>query len=259
MQPIVLSNAFRRPRATRLSSRVTLSETTNVYACVEEVVGVIRDELGATPLLLPTTFDPDSLMALLKPVDGILLPGAASNIHPQTYGAEIEPVPQTFDTDHDATDIFLARAALKMSIPFFGICRGFQAINVAMGGSLRQSLPANSIDHECSAPCEGFKDDPAFMHPLQIEEGGILASLFKEPRIQVNSLHEQALDHLGEGLRVEARAPDGLVEAISATTPHPFFLGVQWHPEALPKHAVSQALFGLFKEKIRERQKRRSA
>ena len=254
MQPIVLTNAFLRPRATRTSSKVLLSENTNVYACVEELVDVIRCEFDATPLLLPTSFDEESLSGILARVDGIFLPGAVSNLHPSSYGRTPIATPQVFDTAHDTTDFFLVRKAHELQIPFFGICRAMQAMNVAFGGTLTQELdPDRSIDHKCSNPCEGHDDSEKYMHRALIEQGGMLSELFSNKEIWINSMHEQAIDTLGRGIKVEALSPDGVIEAISYSQNDVFFLGVQWHPEALPKHCVSQALFSGFRKAVMSR------
>lgn len=254
MQPIILTNAFLRPRATRFSSRVSVSEDSNVYACVEEMVDVIRDEIGASPLLLPTSFDEESIGALLQHVDGIMLPGAVSNIHPSQYGGEPNEMPQVFDKQHDETDMFLVRQARKLGLPFFGICRAMQAMNVAFGGTLHQQMETKGdIDHSCSNPCDGHDDTAAYMHDVSPTLGGVLARLFPSGNIPVNSMHEQAVNELGRGLRVEAYAPDGVVEAVSMPDAPNFFVSVQWHPEALPKHSVSQTLFQAFRADVEKR------
>ena len=243
MQPIILSNAFVR----------TCNSHTKAYACVEEMVGVIRDNLGSSPLLLPTAFDPESMAMLLDHVDGIFLPGAVSNIHPSAYGDVVKLEPQPFDPAHDATDLFLIRQARTRGIPFFGICRSMQAMNVAFGGTLHQKLPPSAIDHYCSDPCDGRDETPAFMHEVEIEGGGLLARLFPTPKLWVNSIHKQGVDRLGEGLRVEARALDGVIEAISWPEAPSFFAAFQWHPEAMPQNTVSKTLFSQFKQAVHER------
>ncbi len=253
MQPIILTNAFRRPRGTRTSRGVTVCERTNVYACIEEMVAVIREDLRASPLLLPTTFDPESVAGLLRQIDGLFLPGAVSNIHPSAYGEEVVREGQSFDLSHDETDLFLVRKAQEMGIPFFGICRSMQAMNVAFGGTLSQKTEAKGIDHSCSDPCDGHDDAPIYMHEARVEEGGLLAPHFPDRVIAVNSMHEQAIDRLGRGLRVEARAPDGIIEAISLERSPVFFAAFQWHPEAMPKNPVSQKLFALFQKDVQRR------
>jgi putative glutamine amidotransferase len=253
MRPIVLTNAFLRPRATRLSSGVTLSETSNVYACVEEMVGVIHDDVGASPLMLPTSFDRESLSELLDHVDGIMLPGAVSNIHPSHYGNKASEKPQTFDLKHDETDMFLVSEARKRGMPFFGICRSLQAMNIVFGGTLKEIDASGGIDHSCSNPCDGHIDAPQYMHEAVLEKNGVLASYFPSGTLSVNSMHEQAIDKLGEGLSVEARAPDGIIEAISWEAAQTFFVAVQWHPEAMPQHPVSQTLFKAFEGAVKKR------
>jgi len=258
MRPLILTNAFRRPRGTRLSSGVKVSEDTNVYACVEEMVDVIVHVLGASPLLLPTLHDEETVAALLEHVDGILLPGAVSNIHPKNYGEAPDASPQIFDEAHDRLDIFLIRKAREMGIPFLGICRAMQAMNVAFGGSLQHGISSQKIDHLCSDPCDGHEDAPAFMHAIKLAPNGLLSRILGDGLHVVNSLHEQALATLGEGLNVEARAEDGIIEAISIPHASAFFLGVQWHPEALYSHPVSQKIFSAFKTDVERRHNKRN-
>lgn len=251
MRPLVLTNAFRRPRGTRLTSGVTVSADTNVYACVEELVEVIVNVVGASPLMLPSLNDPESVAALLDQVDGILLPGAASNIHPTRYGEHPIAKPQIFDEAHDTTDIFLIQQARKKGIPFLGICRSTQAMNVAFGGSLHQDIgPLSKVDHRCSNPCDGHDDARQFMHPIKVNPTGVLAKILPEEPLLVNSMHGQAVNRLGDGLVIEAWAEDGIIEAISCPNSENFFLGVQWHPEAMPDHPVSQKIFSSFRAAV---------
>ncbi len=258
MRPIVLTNAFRRPRGSRTSVGVTVSEDTNVYACVEELIDIIFNEVGASPIMLPTLHDKESVERLAEHIDGVLLPGAISNIHPRCYHEPWAERPQTFDEAHDATDIFLVDLAKTRGLPFFGICRSMQAMNIAFGGSLQQNINGkSSIDHKCSYPCDGRTDSPEYMHEARVESGGVLANVFRCARVSVNSMHEQAVGRLGDGLRIEARADDGVIEAISWPESPNFFVGVQWHPEAMPRHEVSQKLFSAFGEDVQKRFRRR--
>jgi putative glutamine amidotransferase len=253
MRPVILTNAFRRPRATRLFSCIDICSATNVYACVEELVGIIHHKLEAVPLMLPTLHDRETMFSLLDHVDGIILPGAASNIHPSRYGESPEEIPQTFDEEHDEADLALIRAARQKGLPFLGICRAMQAMNLAFGGTLHQTLPTGKINHMCGAPCEGHNDEPLYMHDVSIEKEGLLGRILKEKTASVNSVHEQGIHEMGKGLYAEAIAEDGLVEAISCPEASSFFLGVQWHPEAMPEHPVSMKIFSAFKTAVNDR------
>jgi putative glutamine amidotransferase len=251
MRPLILTNAFRRPRGTRSGKEVNVSETSDVYACIEELVDVITGPLGAVPLMLPTVPDEETMAALLDLVDGILLPGAVSNIDPASYGEAAVPG-QMFDAVHDRVDFFLIAEARRRGLPFLGLCRAMQAMNIVFGGTLVQSIPSGGIDHQCSYPCEGMSSKPEFMHSIDLPDEGMLAKLLGTSSVMINSLHEQAIGRLGSGLAAEAISPDGVIEAISWPGA-PFFLGVQWHPEAMPDHPVSYALFSGFQAAVQAR------
>ena len=221
----------------------------NAFTCLEEIVHVIRG-YDAVPLVIPVTENPENLLPLLDTIDGILLQGATSNMHPSRYGEEPDGHPQRFDEARDATDFFLIREARKRRMPVLGICRGMQSMNVALGGSLHQQLPKAEVNHSCS-----IKKDGAIacehLHTVSIAPDGILHPLLKDLPHEVCSIHEQAVKQLGKGLRVEARAEDGVVEAISAAGNDGFFLGLQWHPEYTQDHPVSRRILGAFHQAVR--------
>jgi putative glutamine amidotransferase len=224
-----------------------------VYACIEEIVRVITKVIGACPLLLPTSHDRETVESLLDHVDGILLPGSISNIHPRHYGEEPSDHPQVFDEDHDATDIFLIQQAKERGIPFLGICRGMQAMNLAFGGTLNQKIRDETIDHKCSYPCNGAVDEPQYMHEVKFTPQGYLAQLLGAQAQKVNSMHEQAISVVSPDLTVEAVADDGIIEAVSYPEVKRFFLGVQWHPETMPNHPVSKKIFAAYRASVEER------
>lgn len=255
MNPIILTNAYLRPRAFRSTSGISLSVDRNAYSCVEELIEVIINKLKSTPIMLPTTFDKETVSKILDHIDGILLPGAISNIHPRNYGDEPEVHPQIFDESHDATDMFLIKEAKERGIPFLGICRAMQAMNVVFGGTLHQKIASNLIDHKCSYPCNGTLDEPQYMHDIKLAPDGVLSNLFDCQSQRVNSMHEQGINKLGNGLFIEATAEDGVIEAISWPGTNSFFLSVQWHPETLPDHLVSHTIFNAFYKSIEERRR----
>jgi putative glutamine amidotransferase len=254
MRPIVLTNAFRRPRGIRSWQGLALCNKTHVYACIEDIVDVIHQDVEAMPLLLPTTHDRATARQLLAQVDGIILPGGYSNIHPRRYGAEPHERPQIFDEAHDDTDLFLIKTAVELGIPLLGICRGMQGINVAFGGSLDQDIKQGGrLDHFCSVATNGTNLQPGHAHGIALQREGLLADILRnEAHTVVNSLHEQGIDRLGEGLVAEAMADDGVVEAISCPAAKGFLLGVQWHPERVPENPVSHRIFAAFGAAVRQ-------
>ncbi|QLF93668.1 gamma-glutamyl-gamma-aminobutyrate hydrolase family protein [Pseudomonas sp. ABC1] len=187
--------------------------------------------LEGLPLVIPT-LESLRLEDLLAMVDGLLFTGSPSNVEPLHYRGPDSAPGTLHDRARDDLTLPLIRAAVDAGIPVFGICRGFQEMNVAFGGSLHQKvheLPGY-LDHR-EDPDAPLSVQYGFSHDLLPEPGGLLERLGVAQRCQVNSLHSQGIDRLGEGLRVEARAPDGLIEAISVESARTFALGVQWHPE----------------------------
>ena len=186
---------------------------------------------GALPLVVPRA-TAEEFDALLDLADGVLLTGSPSNVHPSHFGEDVHDPALPLDGERDAWTLPLIPHILERGIPLLAICRGFQEANVALGGSLHQAV------HEVPGLADHRDDDddpvevqygPA--HPVEVQAGGVLDSILGARRIEVNSLHGQGVNRLAPGLRVEARAPDGLVEAFSLPSAPAFNLGVQWHPE----------------------------
>lgn len=179
-------------------------------------------------------------------LDALLLTGSPSNVAPARYGDAGGAGP--FDPDRDAMALDLIDAMRSLGRPVFGICRGFQEINVAFGGTLRRDLGHKpDLDHH--APDEAdFATMFEHRHAVTLTPGGELARTYGRPGLEVNSVHYQGVDRLGDGLRVEAIAPDGVIEAVSA----PGVLAVQWHPEwRTAADPDAQALFRRFGELAR--------
>ncbi|HRN84177.1 MAG TPA: gamma-glutamyl-gamma-aminobutyrate hydrolase family protein [Hyphomicrobium sp.] len=183
------------------------------------------------PLLAPLGPSMLDMGALLDIADGILLSGAISNVHPSLYGLDEPPLnDKALDPERDSLTLPLAREALHRRLPLFAICRGFQEINVALGGTLDQSVHTvdGRNDHrEPSNVPVTERFGPS--HPVKLS--GTLKSWIGEDEIVVNSLHWQGIQRLALPLTAEAHAEDGLIEAVRGPSEHPFFLGVQWHPE----------------------------
>jgi putative glutamine amidotransferase len=182
---------------------------------------------GATPVILAPL--PDSQAdPILERLDGLLLSGGP-DIDPSAYGQEPHPLLGPTEPRLDVWELALTARALEIGLPVLGVCRGLQVLDVATGGTLHQHLPdvvGDAIGHRQSAP----GSEPT--HRVDVEPGTRLAELLGAEAADVNSFHHQGIDRLGEGLRVTARAPDGVIEAIEGTGPS-FVLGVQWHLESL--------------------------
>jgi putative glutamine amidotransferase len=187
---------------------------------------------GCVPLLAPTCFGTEDLEQYLSMADGVYVTGAGSNIDPALYGQENQTPDKAQDQDRDHFDLPLIRAALAMGLPLFGICRGMQELNVALGGDMHQKLyeieGLNDHREDINTPvAEQYAD----IHPVRLVPNTWLAELMGQEEIPVNSLHGQGIKTLGEGLQPLALAEDGLIEAIHLPDAPQFTLGVQWHPE----------------------------
>ncbi|MCW1923189.1 gamma-glutamyl-gamma-aminobutyrate hydrolase family protein [Luteolibacter arcticus] len=192
---------------------------------------------------------------LLDYADGILLTGSPANVHPSHYGEEVLDPTLPLDPLRDSWTLPLIRRAIQRGVPLMGICRGHQEINVALGGSLHQAIHAvpGFNDHR-----EPDTDDQAVRfavaHEIDVVHGGRLDAILGQSRIPVNSAHGQGIHRLAEGLRVEARSPDGVIEAVTMPEAPGFNLGTQWHPEwQAAANPASQRIFKAFGDACRER------
>jgi putative glutamine amidotransferase len=211
---------------------------------------------GCQPLVVPGAVDEQEMQALLDLADGVFLTGSPSNVHPSHFDEAVHDPSLPLDPARDAWTLPFIRAVLERGIPLFAICRGFQEANVALGGSLYQAVQEVAGKHDHRGAPEDPKAPPevvyALAHPVQVASGGRLAEIVKQAEFQVNSVHGQGVNRLAPGLRVEARAPDGLVEAFSAESiagrpASGFNLCVQWHPEwQAADNPISQKLFRAF-------------
>jgi putative glutamine amidotransferase len=200
---------------------------------------------GLTPLVVPPSLSGDEARAVIARVAGVVLSGG-EDVDPARYGAERHPATQKGHRDRDATEIALVEAARELKRPLFAICRGLQLLNVALGGTLVQDLGIERPS-EIVHPRERSRSQR--VHELFIDADSRLARAVGELRIDVNTLHHQAVDRLAPALRATAHAPDGVIEA-AETTDDWWVLGVQWHPEELIDDAKpwDRALFAAFAE-----------
>jgi putative glutamine amidotransferase len=207
---------------------------------------------GALPLIAPP-FGIDELDALLDVADGVLLTGSASNVHPSHFGEALHDPSLPLDSERDAWTLPLITRVLARGMPLFAICRGTQETNVALGGTLHQAVQEQPglNDHRAA------QDQPAevqygFAHPVDVVPGGLLERIVGVASFEVNSVHGQGIKRLADGLRVEAVAPDGLIEAFSRPDAPGFNLCVQWHPEwRAASNAVSLRLLEAFGAAVR--------
>jgi len=220
----------------------------------EKYIEAVAVGAKAAPLLIPALGSELDLSSVLGACDGLLLTGSASNVEPHHYGGP-DSVPGTLhDPNRDATTLPLIPRAIAAGLPVLAICRGFQEMNVAYGGTLWQrvhEVPGH-LDHrdDESLPLEE-QYGPA--HEVLLEPGGLLRGTAGAEKLLVNSLHWQGIQRLGAGLTVEARAPDGLVEAFRVADVASFALGLQWHPEwQFARNPFSCALFAAFGEASRQ-------
>jgi len=221
----------------------------------EKYARAVLDAAGAAPLLIPALADELGFEELLERLDGLLFTGSPSNVEPHRYEGPPSAPGTLHDPARDATTLPLIRKAVAAGVPVFGICRGFQEMNVAFGGTLHQKLHEvpGHLDHrdDGTQPLE-VQYGPA--HDVTLEPGGMLRAFAPGDRIPVNSLHSQGIDRLGPELEVEARAPDGVIEAFRVRNAQRFALAVQWHPEwKVMSNPFSRALFAAFGEASRER------
>lgn len=219
------------------------------HAVGEKYIVAVHDGAGAIPLLIPVLESPIDVVPMLDRVDGILLTGSPSNVAPWRYAGAMprDGVPQ--DERRDATTLPIIEAVLARGMPLFAICRGFQELNVALGGSLFQHVEEvpGRFDHreDKTAPLD-TQYSP--VHDVRLTDNGKFARLAEGAlTIRVNSLHGQGIDRLAERLTVEAVAPDGQIEGVSVKGHPGFAIGVQWHPEwKFWNDAFSKSLFTAF-------------
>lgn len=225
------------------------------FHCVgEKYLNAVTQALGAMPVIIPA-INNVSVEEYLSLVDGIVLTGSYSNVEPKHYGDEQPFDPSLVDQARDQLTLSLIKSAYDRGIPIFGICRGFQEINVALGGTLYQQVHKTPgfNDHREDKTLT-LAEQYAFSHKISLQEGGVLSEIWHEPIVDVNSLHGQGVKDLSNLLRVEARAEDGLVEAFSA--PGKPVLGVQWHPEWLVTETpFYRAIFSWFRSQCLEYRK----
>jgi putative glutamine amidotransferase len=230
------------------------------HAVAQRYIEAMMHWSGATAVIIPALGDAFDFGDMLDRLDGILLTGCPSNIEPHHYGVDVNLTPEKRDPQRDATTLPLVRRALADGVPLFAICRGFQEVNVALGGSLHQLLHEvpGRFDHR-GGDGKPLEERFAPKHHVSLSARGQVADLLGSDRVIVNSLHGQGIDRLADDLVAEAVADDGTIEAVRVAGATTFALGVQWHPEwEYRANPVSGALFSAFGAAVRERGRLRS-
>jgi len=214
----------------------------------EKYIEAIAVGARGLPMLVPALGSGLDLASVLKVCDGLLFTGSASNVEPHHYAGPASQPGTLHDPDRDATTLPLIPRAIAAGLPVLAVCRGFQEMNVAYGGTLWQRL------HEVPGHLDHREDESAALevqygpaHEVSLEPQGVLRKIAGADRLQVNSLHWQGIQALGTGLAVEARAPDGVIEAFRVAAAPNFAVAVQWHPEwQFSSNPFSSALFAAF-------------
>jgi putative glutamine amidotransferase len=225
--------------------------TEPAQAVMERYIRAAMTYADAAALIIPSMPDLMTAAEVAPRLDGILLTGSPSNMASMRYGEEEGDGP--FDEARDEIALSMVDLMINAQKPVFGICRGFQEINVALGGTLRRDTNTSDELLRHHAP-DSVSFDSMFdhSHPVELADGGILAGVYSKPALNVNSVHHQGIGKLAKGLNIEARAPDGLIEAYSARPNGAPLLAVQWHPEWDTAHDPdSQIYFHLLGKALR--------
>lgn len=228
------------------------------HASPDQYIMAAVNGSNVLPLIVPALTDGTDVDMVLDRVDGVLISGSRTNVHPSNYGEDETEHHGPFDPARDRLSLALIRRSIERGIPLLAICRGIQELNVALGGSLAteiQELPGR-IDHR-KPDTEDRNAAFSIRHTIEVKEGSCLASIIGTGEARVNSLHRQAISRLAPRLAVEAVAEDGTVEAVSVIDAPGFALGVQWHPEYwVGSDTISDRIFGAFGDAVRARHAR---
>lgn len=221
----------------------------------EKYITAIRDGADALPFLIPALGDSLDLDAILDRVDGLFLTGSPSNVEPHHYEGEASRDGTWHDPERDATTLPLIEKALACGTPLLAVCRGFQELNVVLGGTLHQHVHEVEGYHRHNEdPGKPLEVQYGPSHEITLMDGGLLRELAGTNTVTVNSLHSQGIARLADGMTVEAVADDGLIEAFRVDGASAFALAVQWHPEwHVTKNDFSMAIYKAFGDACRMR------
>lgn len=228
------------------------------HATPEQYLIAASSVAKLSPIIIPS-LEAIDLDSILDCVDGVLITGARSNVHPQHYQQTATTAHEPFDSARDLSSFALIHAALERSLPLLAICRGIQELNVVLGGSLFALLHEVPGRDDHRSPMHEPSDAIfAIRQKVKISPNGLLASILEKEEILVNSVHQQGINHLSPRLRVEAKALDGTIEAVSLSNTENFVLGVQWHPEYWAENdETSRKIFTAFGQAVTTHQRTR--
>ena len=232
-----------------------------VHASSAKNIDAVERFAGCVPVMLPPLGDRLHVDSFVERIDGLVLTGGRANVEPHHYDGPPFPDDEPIDPERDATALAMVRACVSAQVPVFGICRGIQELNVALGGSLHYRLHVleDKDDHRMPR-----RDDITveeifrLRHPVRLAPGGLFERLVGSTEVMVNSLHGQGIDKLADALEVEAITPDGVIEGVRLRNDRTFTVGVQWHAEWKPEeHELSRKLFEEFGRAARACARRR--
>jgi len=219
----------------------------------EKYLRAVVDGADAYPVSLPSLADGFDVVDIIDRLDGLFLTGSPSNVDPSLYLGDPSRPGTWHDPERDVAAMALIPAAIRVGMPVLAVCRGFQEVNVSLGGSLHQyvhEIPGYHVHKE--DPDDTLEEQYGPSHTVNLVEGGELARIINKKSITVNSLHSQGVDRLSDELVVEARADDGLIEAFRVKNAPGFTLAVQWHPEwQVTRNPDSMAIFTAFGDACR--------
>jgi len=242
-----------RPVVGIVGNSYLLNDQYPVHAGGQMNTAAISEVAGCMPLIIPADPAHVSVEELMETCDGFLLTGGRPNVHPEEYGEAATEAHGAFDRARDAIALPLVRACVERGQPFLGICRGFQEVNVAMGGTLYpeiRELPGR-MNHRM--PPDGTLEEKfELRHDISFTEGGVFHQLMGTPKVRTNTLHGQGIKRAGARIVIDGQAEDGTPEAIYVEGAKGFTLAVQWHPEwNAAGDPVSRPLFAAFGDAVR--------
>lgn len=254
-----------RPVIGVIGNYYNLENRFSVQLAGQNNLRAVADVADALPLIFAGNPEITDIADLLAVVDGLLLTGARANVHPLRFGATPDPKHEPYDEDRDSVALPLIEACLERAVPLFGICRGFQEMNVAGGGSLHpeiRELPGRMNHRMPRLETGEIHPDPTVVfadrHDVRLTPDGVFARILGRDLIRVNSLHGQGILDVGERIVAEGIAEDGTIEAIRVRDANGFALGVQWHAEYDPQtNPVNRSLFEAFGDAVRAYRQRR--
>ncbi|MCC0034287.1 MAG: gamma-glutamyl-gamma-aminobutyrate hydrolase family protein [Hoeflea sp.] len=254
-----------RPVIGVIGNYYNLENRFSVQLAGQNNLRAVADVADALPLIFAGNPAITDIADLLAVVDGVLLTGARANVHPVRFGATPDPKHEPYDEDRDSVALPLIEACLEKAVPLFGICRGFQEMNVAGGGSLHpeiRELPGRMNHRMPRLETGEIHPDPTVVfadrHDVRLTPDGVFARILGRDLIRVNSLHGQGILDVGERIVAEGIAEDGTIEAIRVRDANGFALGVQWHAEYDPQtNPVNRSLFEAFGDAVRAYRQRR--